>query len=334
MAELVDALGLGSSASGVGVRVPPLAPNTTPDKGPYRSLSSYLKQTFGLGLGKITIDAGLSCPNRDGAISCNGCVYCNPKGSGTGLAAKMDVARQISVAKEKPSPRFPPGAGFIAYFQAYTNTHAPIKRLTEIYRPALEDDDVKVVAIGTRPDCLGREVLELLAEINRQKPLWLELGLQSADDHTLELINRGHTAAVFADAAVRAAELGILVCAHVIIGLPGEDGRIFRKTARFLARLPVSMVKLHSLYVAQNTALADWYRAGRFTPLTRDQFVEGAIDFLQRLHRDTVIARLTGDPAPGELVAPGWAADKHSTIQAIRRTMTKNGLRQGDLHAG
>ncbi|MBU0516648.1 MAG: TIGR01212 family radical SAM protein [Proteobacteria bacterium] len=218
---------------------------------PYLSLKQYARRTFGVPLLKIPLDAGLGCPNRDGTISRGGCVYCDARGSGTG--ARSSVPEQLDqglarIRARRADPDEEPQV--VAYFQAFTNTHAPIERLAEIYEPTFDHDEVTAVAIGTRPDCVGAEVMDLLAELNQRKPIWLELGLQTASNETLDRINRGHTSEKFADAARRAASQGLLVCAHVIVGLPGEDLRAVEDTARFVADLPVDMVKVHTLYVA------------------------------------------------------------------------------------
>jgi radical SAM protein (TIGR01212 family) len=303
----------------------------------YLSLRQYARQTFGAPLIKIPIDAGQTCPNRDGTVGRGGCVYCDPSGSGTGAAGLSSVAEQLEsglgrvrarVAEGKVRPRV------VAYFQAFSNTHAPVEKLAEVYRPAFGSDEVDVVAIGTRPDCVGGEVLDFLSGLNRRKPIWLELGLQSASDETLQLINRGHTADQFADAARRASDRGFLLCAHVIVGLPGEDLGNVEETARFVAGLPVGMVKIHTLYVAYATELARWYEAGRFEPWSREDTVEGVIRFLELTRPEVVIARLTGDPRPGELIAPDWAADKAGLLRLIRDQMETQDRRQGRKAGG
>lgn len=297
---------------------------------PYLSLRQYARQTYGVPLIKIPLDAGFGCPNRDGTISRGGCVFCDARGSGTGARSSVeeqldDGLARIGARRTDPTER----PQVVAYFQAFTNTHAPVDRLAEIYRPAFERDEVTAMAIGTRPDCVGDEVMDLLAELNQRKPVWLELGLQTASDETLQKVNRGHTAAQFADAARRAASRGLLVCAHVIVGLPEEDLRVVEDTARFVADLPVGMVKIHTLYVARDSELARWYEAGRFVPWSREDTVEGVIRFLERTRPEVVIARLTGDPKPGQLKAPGWAADKAGTLRLIQGRMTEEGRNQG-----
>ncbi len=298
----------------------------------YLSLGQYARQTFGVPLIKIPLDAGFTCPNRDGTIGRGGCVYCDPLGSGTGAAGRLSVAEQLEAGLARVRTRVAEGKErpkVVAYFQAFSNTHAPVEKLAALYRPAFDSPEVDLVAIGTRPDCVGGEVLDFLSELNRKKPIWLELGLQTASDEILVKINRGHTAGQFADAARRAAERGFLLCAHVIVGLPREFFVHVEQTARFLSELPVGMIKIHTLYVPQGSVLAEWYEAGRFEPWTREDTVEGVIRFLERTRPEVVIARLTGDAKPGQLVAPTWAADKAGLLRMIRHRMTAEGRFQG-----
>jgi radical SAM protein (TIGR01212 family) len=298
----------------------------------YLSLSQYARRAFGVPLIKIPLDAGFTCPNRDGTIGRGGCVYCDPLGSGTGVGGRVSVAEQLEAGLARVRARAAPGKPrpkVVAYFQAFSNTHAPVERLAEVYRPAFDSPEVDLVAIGTRPDCVEAEVLDFLSGFFKQKPIWLELGLQSADDDTLKTINRGHTAGQFAEATRRAADRGFLLCAHVIVGLPGEDFGNVEDTARFLADLPVGMVKIHTLYVARGSVLADWYESGQFEPWSREDTVEGVIRFLEHTRPEVSIARLTGDARPGELIAPPWAADKAGTLRLIQGRMTAEGRIQG-----
>ena len=218
---------------------------------PYRDLNSYLKGRFGERVQKITLDAGLTCPNRDGRVGAGGCLYCNARGSGTGAWGRgQSIPAQMEAGIARLSRRYG-AARFIAYFQSFSNTYAPLARLRELYEAALASPQVVGLSIGTRPDCLGDDVLDLLAGYARDRLVWLELGLQSAHDATLARLNRGHDAACFSEAAARAAARGLAVVAHVILGLPGEGPREMAATARYLARLPVHGVKIHLLYVDQ-----------------------------------------------------------------------------------
>ena len=217
----------------------------------FRSYSSYLREQFGCRVQKITIDAGLTCPNRDGTLGYGGCIYCNERGSGTGAAGKsMSVTDQITAGKISLARRYK-AARFLAYFQSFSNTYAPLPILGKMYSEALSDPDVAGVIIGTRPDCVPDDVLEYLGGLSSRHSVWMEYGLQSAKDRTLELINRRHTVQAFADAVQRTRRRGIPVCAHVILGLPGETIEDMRDTARFIARMDIQAVKIHLLYVVR-----------------------------------------------------------------------------------
>lgn len=305
-----------------------------PDGLPYRDLNSYLKDRFGQRVQKIALDAGLTCPNRDGRVSTGGCLYCNARGSGTGAWGRGEsIPAQIESGMARLYRRY--GAGrFIAYFQSFSNTYAPLATLRELYEAALAAPQVVGLAVGTRPDCLEDEVLDLLAGYARDRLVWLELGLQSAHDATLARLNRGHDAACFGEAAVRAAARGLAVVAHVILGLPGEGHREMTATAEFLTRLPVAGVKIHLLYVVQGSGLARLHEQGEYVCLTEDQYVGAVVDFIERLPPRLVIHRLTGDPHARELVAPAWCLDKPRVMKRIREEFTRRGSRQGSRWEG
>ncbi|MFZ5448497.1 MAG: TIGR01212 family radical SAM protein [Thermodesulfobacteriota bacterium] len=297
---------------------------------PYRDLNSYLKGRFGQRVQKITLDAGLTCPNRDGRVGVGGCLYCNARGSGTGAWSQgQSIATQMEAGIARLSRRYQ-AAKFIAYFQSFSNTYAPIDRLRELYDAALAFPQVVGLSIGTRPDCLEDEVLDLLAAYARRRLVWLELGLQSAHDATLQRINRGHDVACFTAAATRAAVRGLKVVAHVILGLPGEGPREVAATAAYLGRLPLHGVKIHLLYVIKDCGLASLYQQGEYVCLTEDQYINLVVDFIERLPAHLVIHRLTGDPHPEELLAPAWCLDKSRVLQLLREEFTRRGSRQGD----
>jgi uncharacterized protein len=296
---------------------------------PYRDLNSYLKGRFGQRVQKITLDAGLTCPNRDGRLSIGGCLYCNARGSGTGAWGRgQSIPAQMEAGIARLSRRYG-AARFIAYFQSFSNTYAPVTTLRELYEAALAPPQVVGLAIGTRPDCLGDEVLDLLAGYARDRLMWLELGLQSAHDATLARINRGHDAACFSEAAARAASRGIAVVAHVILGLPGEGPREMAATAEFLARLPVQGVKIHLLYVVKGSGLARVHEQGEYDCLTEAQYVSSVVDFIERLPPHLVIHRLTSDPHAEELVAPAWCLDKPRVLESLKLEFIRRGTRQG-----
>ncbi|MDA8305833.1 MAG: TIGR01212 family radical SAM protein [Deltaproteobacteria bacterium] len=294
----------------------------------YRDYNSYLRETFGCRIQKISLDAGLSCPNRDGHLGRSGCIYCNEKGSGTGAARFATISEQVRTGKERLARRYK-AKKFIAYFQSFSNTYAPLPRLASLYAEALEDPDVVGLSIGTRPDCVADETLDLLATLGKTRLVWLELGLQSAKDDTLERIRRGHSAAAFVDAVKRSRARKIPVCAHVILGLPGENDKDMLDTARFLALQDIQAVKIHLLYVIKGTALHEMYKAGAYSCLSRENYAAAAGEFLALLPPHFIIQRLTGDPHPEELVAPAWALDKRQNLDAVRTYMQQNGLYQG-----
>jgi hypothetical protein len=295
----------------------------------YNDLNTYLRNIFGYRVQKITIDAGLTCPNRDGTISHGGCIYCNIRGSGTGAYAKgLSVSRQLSIGKNSLSKRYK-AKKFIAYFQSFSNTYAPLQELKRLYDEALNGDDIVGLSIGTRPDCVDEAVLDLLQQYAKHHLIWIEYGLQSARDATLALINRGHDVQCFKDAVARTKNRGIKICAHVILGLPHETRQDMMHTAATIAGLGIDGVKLHLLYVVKGTPLETLYRKGEFKCLEQPAYVDLVCDFLERIPAEMVIQRLTGDPHRKELVAPEWALKKIETLNLIRQTLENRDSWQG-----
>mgnify|MGYP000300732712 CR=1 FL=1 len=296
---------------------------------PYRDLSAYLREQFGTRVQKITLDAGLTCPNRDGTLGTGGCLYCNDRGSGTGAFRRgLSITDQLREGMSRLARRY--GARkFIAYFQSFSNTYAEVSRLAALYDEALAFPEVVGLSLGTRPDCLSPEILDLLAGYARSRLLWLELGLQSAHDDTLKRIRRGHDVACFTRAVTAAAARGLMVVAHIILGLPGEGPEHLHHTARYLAGLPLQGVKIHLLYIIRGTPLEDLYRQGAYEPLTEEAYISLTADVLELLPPHLVIHRLTGDPHPEELVAPEWCRHKNRVLQGIRMELARRGSRQG-----
>ncbi len=297
----------------------------------YRDFNGYLREQFGERVQKITLDAGLGCPNRDGTLSSEGCIYCDPFGSGSGalirdgVPVEEQLRRGIRSAAERTGAR-----KFIAYFQSFSNTYAPVPVLERLYDSALACPGVVGLAVGTRPDCVNPEVLDLLVRCRRRARVWVEYGLQSVHDRTLEAIRRGHGAACFERAVQDTASRGLEVCAHIILGLPGETRPMMRETARRLAGMPVQALKIHGLYVTEGTALARWYRGGRVRCLDRETYTDLVVDVLERIPGHVVIQRLTGDPPRGlPLVAPEWSRDKGATLRRIRQRLEERDTRQG-----
>ncbi|MCF8094492.1 MAG: TIGR01212 family radical SAM protein [Desulfobacteraceae bacterium] len=297
----------------------------------YTDFNTYLRSIFGCRVQKITLDAGLGCPNRDGTISYAGCVYCNQKGSGTGAhALGKSIEQQATEARQALARRYK-AKKFIAYFQSYTNTYAQASKLKELYDRALGIDGMVGLSVGTRPDCVDDEKLDLLAGYQDRFPVWVEYGLQSAHDATLRLINRGHDFAAFEKAVEASRKRGLKVCTHVILGLPGESREQMMETAETLSKMDINGIKIHLLYVVKETVLERWYQQGGYACLTRDEYADLVCGFLARLRKDIVIQRLTGDPGPDELIAPQWARNKSGTLEKIQKTMEESELYQGSL---
>lgn len=300
----------------------------------YRSLSSWLREIFSEPVRKINLDAGLSCPNRDGSIGIGGCVYCNSAGSGTSAVTKgLSVSTQIDRGIDFLSKRYK-AAKFIAYLQSFTNTYGDPDHLRQIYVEAIKRQEVVALAIGTRPDCLPEKIMQILREINQRKLVWLELGLQSAHDRTLNLINRGHSSRDFFDASQKALSSGILVVAHVILGLPGETLNDMLGTARVLAQSGIHGVKIHTLYVIAGTPLESMYRYGDYRPMSLEESVEATLSFLEVLPKDMVIHRLTSDPHRHQLVAPKWMLDRSSVRNYLNQEIERRDIYQGSKNDG
>lgn len=296
----------------------------------YRDYSTYLRGIFGERVQKISLDAGMTCPNRDGTLSVGGCLFCDGRGSGTGAMRERGESlwEQIVSGIQAAEKRY--GAHkFIAYFQSFSNTYAPPDQLRLLYAQAISHRSVVGLSVGTRPDCVNPEVVGILSSYRRDYLVWLELGLQSAHDETLRRIRRGHDVAAFEKAVRLAAGHGLNICAHVILGLPGEDRSMMHETARYLGELPVHGVKIHLLYVVRGTPLADLYERKEIRCLERGEYVDLAVDFLERLPPEVVIQRLTGEPSGADLVAPRWAMEKAENLRLIRERLEERDTWQG-----
>ncbi|GFE56876.1 TIGR01212 family radical SAM protein [Geobacter sp. AOG1] len=295
----------------------------------YNAFSEELKRVFGCRVHRISVDAGFTCPNRDGTVGTDGCIYCGGDGSGSfGISRGLSITEQLADGKEVMVRKYK-AAKFIAYFQPYSNTYAPVARLRTLYDEALAVPDVVGLIVGTRPDCLPPPVLDLLADYHRRTYFWLELGLQSVHDRTLALINRGHDAAVTVAAIRAASSRGLRICAHVILGLPGESREETLATAGMLNEMGVEGVKLHLLHVMRGTELADLYEQGDVRLLDRDDYVGLVCDFLERLDPRIFIQRLTGDGGRDHLIAPLWSLAKFEVLNAIDAELARRGTRQG-----
>jgi radical SAM protein (TIGR01212 family) len=295
----------------------------------YRSLSSWLKGRFGEPVRKITLDAGLGCPNRDGTIGRHGCIYCNPRGSGTGAHKRgLSIREQIDDGIDFLSQRYR-CRKFIAYFQSFTNTYGEPGHLAQLYGQALERPEMVGLAVGTRPDCVPDEVLDLLAELAGEKLVWVEYGLQSVHERTLNLVNRGHDVKTFFDAVSRTRPRNILVVVHLILGLPGESMQDMVATAKAVADAGVHGVKLHPLYVVRGTKLEEMFREGQYRLMTEHEALDATLSVLEALPREIVVHRMTSDPHREDLVEPLWMLDRKGVRTRLERAMEERDFRQG-----
>nr|WP_319495372.1 TIGR01212 family radical SAM protein [uncultured Desulfobacter sp.] len=300
----------------------------------YSDYNAYLRGLFGERVQKISVDAGLTCPNRDGSLSSSGCIYCNAQGSGTGAFARgLSISQQIEAGKIGAVKKYK-ARKFLAYFQSFTNTYAPVDHLKALYDEALSCEGMVGMAVGTRPDCVDQEKIDLLDSYTKNYLIWLEYGLQSVHNATLALINRGHDFKAFETAmALAAPKTKLNVCAHIILGLPGETRDMMLDNARVLCDLGVNGVKIHLLYVVRGTALDTMYAQGRYTPLEQQAYVDLVCDFLERLPRSMIIQRITGDPHADELVAPLWSARYRETFNMIQHALEARDSYQGKCRA-
>ncbi len=300
----------------------------------YHALGFYLRRTFGGRVRKIAVDAGFGCPNRDGTLGTTGCVFCDPAAfSPSRRTARAPLAEQIDRNIEHARARF--GAEcFIVYFQPGTNTYAPLDQLRGCFETALGRPEVVGLAVGTRPDCVGPEVLDLAAEMARRKWFCFELGLQSAHEQTLRWIGRGHDFAAFEDAVARSHQRGLRIVAHVILGLPGEGPEHMTHTARQVARLGVHGVKLHNLHAVKDTPLAELVGQGRVRLPERVEYVDWVVRFLEELPAECVIDRLSADAPREYLVGPEWCLEKAAVRAAVESELIRRNTWQGAKHAG
>jgi radical SAM protein (TIGR01212 family) len=297
--------------------------------GRYYDLNTYLRNVFGCRVQKISLDAGLTCPNRDGRVSTGGCIYCNARGSGTGAMRKgLSITAQIMEGKRFLRTRYR-AQKFIAYFQSFSNTYGPHRKLKELYEEALAQDDIVGLSIGTRPDCIDESILDLLEGYTRDYVVWIEYGLQSVHDSTLAFINRGHDVDCFKRAVELTRNRGIKICTHVILGLPFEDRHDMLATASGVAAIGIDGIKIHLLYVVKDTEMERLYRLGSYRCLEQEEYVNLVCDFLELLPPRMVIQRLTGDPHPSELVAPEWSLRKNETLNLIKKLLADRDSWQG-----
>ncbi len=296
----------------------------------YYDLKSYWRNLFGCNVHKLQIDAGFTCPNRDGSVGIGGCIYCDGRGSKLRQKGALpSVAEQIAAGKKYYQPH---ASKFITYFQTFTNTYAPVEKLRALYDEALAQEDVIGLSIGTRPDCVGPDVVELLNGYAEKYHVWVELGLQSIHDKTLKLINRGHNFQQFLDAVVDLAGKNINICVHIIIGLPGESDKDVLSTAKVVATLPLQGIKIHSLLALDGTALGEMYKNGALRMLSKEHYASLVADVLEVLPPDMVIQRLTADGYRDIFLAPEWAMNKLAVLNAINRELEQRHSYQGRFY--
>ena len=298
---------------------------------PYHSLDYEMKKQFGCKVYRLALDGGCSCPNRDGKIGYGGCIFCSAGGSGDFAAdRRLSVTQQILAQEEKIREKRPVDS-FIAYFQAYTGTYAPAEHLRSVFTEAMSRPEVKVLSVATRPDCLPPDVLDLLARLAEQKPVWVELGLQTIHEDTARFIRRGYPLEVFEKAVSDLRSIGIDVIVHLILGLPGEDAGRVLQSVRYLNGCDIQGVKLQLLHILSGTDLAEYWRAHPFPVMTQEEYTLLLIDCLEHLRGDIVIHRLTGDGPSDLLIAPDWSRNKRSVLNGIHSAMKTRGAWQGRL---
>ena len=288
----------------------------------YRTLNQHYQEKFGCKVYKLAIDAGFSCPNRDGTLGHGGCIFCSGEGSGEFAEKGRSVSHQLEQAKARVSAKNRDGK-YIAYFQAFTNTYAPVERLRELYEEAIAQEDIVGLAIGTRPDCLSDEVVALLAQINAIKPVSVELGLQTVHPKSIAYIRRGYDNDVYFDAVRRLKAAGVEVVTHIILGLPDETAEMAVQTTKAAVDAGTDGIKFHLLHVLQGTDLAQNYAAGKFSCLTLEEYGHWLKACIDQLPSRITIHRITGDGAKRDLIAPLWSADKKRVLNYLNQLLNK-----------
>lgn len=293
----------------------------------YNNLSGYFREKYSRRVRKICIDGGFSCPNRDGTCGVGGCIYCGERGAGEHIDPRIGITHQV----ERELARGKSDDIFLAYFQNFSNTYADVETLRRRYDAALIDPRIRLMSIGTRPDCITEEIAALIASYKDRVEVWVELGLQTACDRTAEIINRGYPRATFDRAMEILTRYDIPVVVHLIVGLPGEDLGHVKETCSYLARHKIFGIKIHSIYVMEGTELARMYRDGEYQPPTLAEYAEGAAYIISHIHPSVILHRITGDCPEDLLIAPEWNRDKDAVINAIVKKLEDGGLRQGSL---
>ena len=295
----------------------------------YYSLDSYIKETFGEKLYKISLDGGMTCPNRDGTLDTRGCIFCSAGGSGDFASdRRLSIKEQLAQGKQLVSKKYT-GSSYIAYFQAYTNTYASVSYLEKIFTEALDDEGVKVLSIATRPDCLSPEILALLFRLNQRKPVWIELGLQTIHETSARFIRRGYTLDVFEKAVYDLKKIGVSVIVHTILYLPNETEDMMLETISYLNKLPINGIKLQLLHILKGTDLAHLYEKSPFHLPTMDEYFILLGKLLSHLCPDIVVHRLTGDGPKSLLLAPLWTSNKRLVLNTMQKYLKDADIWQG-----
>lgn len=290
----------------------------------YLSFNKYLKDKFGQKVYKISLDGGFTCPNRDGKAGTRGCIFCSKGGSGDFAESReMSITEQIESGKKKVEKKIKSGK-YIAYFQAFTNTYAPVETLRQKYEEAINHPDIVALSIATRPDCLGDDVLRLLDEMNKIKPVFVELGLQTIHQKSAKYIRRGYDLSVYDKAVRDLKKIGVNVVVHVILGLPNESENDMLETVKYVCESGANGIKLQLLHVIDGTDLANDYEKGLFKTLEFDEYVNLIVKCVKIIPKDIVIHRLTGDGAKKDLIAPLWSADKKRVLNAINKALRES----------
>jgi len=292
----------------------------------WNSLNDRLREQYGTKVYKLALSSGCSCPNRDGTLGSRGCIFCDGAGA---FAAAGEIGHQLEAAKSRVAAKVKGDAKYIAYFQSFTNTYGSVERLRRLYSAAVEPEDIVALSIATRPDCLGPEILAMLAELNRVKPVWVELGLQTIHPAAAAYIRRGYDLPVYEEAVRNLKGIGITVITHQILGLPGETTDMMAETAQYIGQSGADGIKFHLLHVLRGTDLAADFCAGKVEPLTLETYISVLEECVRRIPRDMVIHRLTGDGAKRDLLAPLWSGDKKRVLNAIHAAFLRDDVEQG-----
>lgn len=287
----------------------------------FLSFNDYFKKEFGGKVVKLSLDAGCTCPNRDGKISTKGCIFCSENGSGDFCGDRLDSINEQIISQKKLLSKKWKSNKFIAYFQNFTNTYGDINYLRKLYNEIIKHENIVGLAIATRADCIDNEVLELLESLNKKTFLWIELGMQTTNDNTLKLLNRGYNHAVFNNTAMKLKEKNIKFLTHIIFGLPYETRKDMENTMKYIINLHPWGVKFHSLYIQKNSPLYNYYLENPFQLIEKDEYIDIVTEAIRMLPPDIVIHRITGDPDKKQLFKPIWCADKLSVISSIDKTL-------------